>query len=264
MHLPRIPPALRAPVLAIALLLTGGGADAQPSAEPEADPAPLGPARILSLDLGLQVINDAFMNQVDFRQANEPGAFRAHYDVTKHHSFGGAIARRLTRRLGYGVAVSHVSEPTTARIDADVPHPYFFGFPRRADGDIEGLNRREIGVHFQGHYWWTVLGNLRLRAALGPSIFIARQELVSGIETAEVDDNFDRVALADHRSRAATAGSLGLHFGIDGNWFVTERLGLGFNVRYSRGTATVRLGLRSSTPLELGGVHVGGGLRMAF
>ena len=43
---------------------------------------------------------------------------------------------------------------------------------------------------------------------------------------------------------------------------MTERLGLGFSVRYSRATATVRLGTRSPTPLELGGTHAAGGLRI--
>lgn len=97
---------------------------------------------------------------------------------------------------------------------------------------------------------------------------MVRQDLVGHIDTREADNDFDRVLLAggppgqngqrgQPRSQPRSRHNLA-------TWFVTERVGLGFNVRYSRGTATVRLGGRSATPLELGGTHAGGGLRLAF
>lgn len=269
-----------AQAFAAAFLLAAAGAAAQepteqqpaeqPSAEqpsadqPPADQQPAEMMRIVSVNFGMQFIQDAFMNRVTFQQHDETGSFESHYDVTKHHALDGGIAFRLWRNLALGFVGSHVAEPTTARVDAQVPHPHFFGFSRPASGVRRGLNRREIGLHVQGQYWWFVTETFLLRAAWGPTIFIARQDLVSQIDTREASDDFDQVMLTGHRSRTVTAGSLGLNLGFDGTWLLTERIGVGFGVRYSRGTATVRLGGRSATPLELGGTHAGGGLRLAF
>ena len=77
---------------------------------------------------------------------------------------------------------------------------------------------------------------------------MARQDLVSQIDTREARDNFDQVMLTGHRFRTVTAGSLGLNLGFDGTWFMTELVGFGFGVRYSRGTATIRLGGRARRP----------------
>lgn len=242
-------------VIAAAVLLAGGRAAAQPPAER---------TRIVSVNLGMQFINDAFMNRITFLQEDETGVFESHYDITKHHSVDGGIAVRLWKGFALGFAGSHVAQTTTAQVDAEVPHPHLFGFPRPASDVRSGLKRREIGLHVQGEYWWFVDETFLLRASWGPTIFIARQDLVSDIDTREVGTDFDRVVLTSHRATTVTAGSLGLNLGFDGTWFVTERVGLGFSVRYSRGTATVRLGNRTPTPLELGGIHAGGGLRVAF
>lgn len=235
-----------------------------PAEQPPAEQQPAERMRIVSVNFGMQFIQDAFMNRVTFQQYDETGSFESHYDVAKHHALDGGIAFRLWKNLALGFVGSHVAEPTTARVDAQVPHPHFFGFSRPASGVRRGLNRREIGLHVQGQYWWFVTETFLLRATWGPTIFLARQDLVSQIDTREASDDFDQVMLTGHRSRTVTAGSLGLNLGFDGTWLLTERIGVGFGVRYSRGTATVRLGSRSATPLELGGTHAGGGLRLAF
>ena len=242
-------------LIAICILLAGNSADAQPASER---------TRVVSVNLGTQFISDAFMNRVAFSEHGESSTFEAHYDVTWHHSIDGEIAGRIWKGLALGLAGSHVAEPVTARVEAEVPHPFFFGFPRLASGVRQGLTRREIGLHVQGQYWWFVGETFLLRASWGPTVFIARQDLVSEIDTLEAGIDFERVLLTNHRARTVTAGSLGFNLGFDGSWFLTERLGLGFRVRYSRGTATVMLGNQSPTPLELGGTHITGGLRIAL
>ena len=87
---------------------------------------------------------------------------------------------------------------------------------------------------------------------------------MSQVGTRESPIDFDRVSLTNLRATTVTGTSLGVHLGFDGILFATERIGVGFNVRYSRGTATIRLGSRSPTPVELGGTHVAGGLRVAL
>ena len=244
--------------LALGLLLAGGPVRAQSMSET---------TRVVSVNFGTQFISDAFMNTVPLRLYDEDGSFDAHYDVAWQHALDGGIAMRFRDRFdrfAVGVAGSHVAEPVTARIDAAVPHPFFFDFPRTESGTLRGLTRREIGVHVQGQYWWTPIDRLLLRGGLGPTLFIARQELVSTVGVHERGIDYDQIVLGDYGTRTVTTGSVGFNVGVDGSWFLTERLGVGLRVRYTRGTATVGLGNEASTPLELGGTFIAGGLRLTL
>jgi hypothetical protein len=241
-------------VVAAVISLAGGGAAAQSRPDVE---------HLASINLGLQFINDAFMNRITFRQHDETGFFDAHYHVTKHYSMDAEIATRIWKALGFGIAVSHVGEPTRAVLDAQVPNPYFFNFPRTTEGVAKSLKRREFGLHLQGQYWRAFGESFLLRVTWGPSIFAVRQDLVSQIVTRESSVDFGRVSLVNHRTRTFTVGSFGVNVGFDGILFVTERIGLGFNMRHSNGKATVDVA-DQPTLLELGGVQAAGGLRFAF
>lgn len=239
----------------VAVISFAAGAAAQPRPE-------IG--RLASVNLGLQFINDAFMNRVTFRQYDETGFFEAHYHVTKHYSMDAEIATRIWKALGFGIAVSHVAEPTRAILDAQVPNPFFFNFPRTAEGVARSLKRREFGLHLQGQFWRAFGETLLLRVTWGPTIFGVRQDLVSQIVTRESSGDFDRVSLVNHRTRTVTVGGLGVNLGFDGTLFVTERMGVGFNMRHTNGKATVDVRDQLPTPLELGGIQAAGGLRFVF
>ena len=241
--------------VAIGVVFAAAGSAAQPPSERK---------RIVSVNLGMQVINDAFKNRVTFQQYGETGAFDAHYDFTGHVSFDGDLAVRPWKEFAVGVAVSHVAMQTNVRIDAEVPNQYFAEYPHLVSGVRGGLDRREIGLHLQGQFWRRIGETFLVRGTLGPTIFMVRQDLVSRIGTRESAVDYEKVLLESHQATTVTAGAVGFNLGFDGTWFVTRRLGLGLTLRYSRGTATVRLGRRSPTPLELGGTHAGAGLRLAF
>lgn len=242
-------------VVAAAVLFAAGGAAAQSRPAIE---------RLAGVNLGLQFINDAFMNRVIFRQYDETGFFDAHYHVSKHYSMDADIAVPVWKALGFGIAVSHVAEPTRADLDAQVPNPFFFNFPRTTEGVARSLKRREFGLHLQGQFWRFFGESFLLRVTWGPTIFAVRQDLVSQIVTRESSVDFDRVSLVNHRTRTVTVGGLGVNVGFDGTLFMTERVGLGFNMRHSNGKATVDVHDQTPTLLELGGIHAAGGLRFAF
>ena len=242
-------------VVAAVISLAGGGAAAQPGPEVE---------HLASVNLGLQFINDAFMTRATFRQYGETGFFDTHYHVTKHYSMDAEIATRIWKALGFGIAVSHVGEPTRAVLHAQVPNPFFFNFPRTTEGVARSLKRREFGLHLQGQLWHAFGETFLLRVTWGPTIFAVRQDLVSQIVTRESGVDFDRVSLVNHRTRTITVSSFGVNVGLDGTLFVTERIGLGFNMRHSNGKANADVGDQAKTLLELGGVQAAGGLRFAF
>ena len=241
--------------VAIGILLTGARAAAQGPSQPE---------RLGSVNAGLQLISDAFMNSSPYTRHEEVGRFEVHYDFTKAFAADAGIAWHVAKRFAMGFTVSYVEKATTAEIEATVPHPFFFAFPRPATGTARGVKRREMGVHFQPQYWHPLSDRLLLRVYGGPTIFLLRQALVSGIVTEEVGVTFHQVRIADHRSRGAGGAVLGLNGGFEVSHLVTDRLGIGFGLRWSRSTKAIDVEGRVSTPVELGGLHFGGGLRVAF
>ena len=228
---------------------------------------------------GIQFIKDALKNEVDFELWRETGTFEASYNVTTDSAFDGSLAFLLYKRMGLGFNVSHFSKTIAATIDADVPHPFFFSFPRKATGVANNILRRESAIHIQSQYWHTVGDKFLIRGFIGPTIFSVRQDLVSTIQTKErgYEDKYDDYSVVDiigHSTLASGGTELGFNIGFDMSYFVFDHVALTGILRYSRGTSSVndqatlrhisRFSGRGQPPLELGGTHVAAGLRFGF
>ena len=223
---------------------------------------------------GIQFVKDALKNEVDFELWRETGTFEASYNVTTDSAFDGSLAFLLYKRMGLGFNVSHFSKTIAATIDADVPHPFFFSFPRKATGVANNILRRESAIHIQSQYWHTVGDKFLIRGFIGPTIFSVRQDLVSTIQTKERGYDYSAVDIIGHSTLASGGTELGFNIGFDMSYFVFDHVALAGILRYSRGTSSVndqatlrhisRFSGRGQPPLELGGTHVAAGLRFGF
>jgi hypothetical protein len=170
--------------------------------------------------------------------------------------------------------VSHFSKTIAATIDADVPHPFFFSFPRKATGVANNILRRESAIHIQSQYWHTIGDKFLLRGFIGPTIFSVRQDLVSTIQTKERGYDYNTVDIIGHNTLASGGTELGFNIGFDMSYFVFDDIALAGILRYSRGTSSVedqatlrhlsRFSGQGQPPLELGGTHLAAGLRFGF
>ena len=223
---------------------------------------------------GIQFVKDALKNEVDFELWQETGTFEASYNITKDSAFDGSFAFLLYKRMGLGFNVSHFSKTIAATIDADVPHPFFFSFPRKATGVANNILRRESAIHIQSQYWHTIGDKFLLRGFIGPTIFSVRQDLVSTIQTKERGYDYNTVDIIGHNTLASGGTELGFNIGFDMSYFVFDDIALAGILRYSRGTASVedqatlrhlsRFSGQGQPPLELGGTHLAAGLRFGF
>ncbi len=223
---------------------------------------------------GIQFVKDALKNEVDFELWQETGTFEASYNITKDSAFDGSFAFLLYKRLGLGFNVSHFSKTIAATIDADVPHPFFFSFPRKATGVANNILRRESAIHIQSQYWHTIGDKFLLRGFIGPTIFSVRQDLVSTIQTKERGYDYNTVDIIGHNTLASGGTELGFNIGFDMSYFVFDDIALAGILRYSRGTSSVedqatlrhlsRFSGQGQPPLELGGTHLAAGLRFGF
>lgn len=178
-------------------------------------------------------------------------------------------------RLGVGLAVTHVREHPRTTVVATVPHPILFDRPAIASTRAEDASRGVVGLHVEAAAR-TVVGPWTLVAFGGPSRLHLTRALVSAVHLEE------RLSLSaalpytisivsvDRQERATWAW--GYNVGADVSVLLWRHLGVGGTVRYVRATGqlpdvlheTVD-GRASTTDRQaMGGVFVGGGLRVRF
>ena len=258
----------RSPIVRLAVLgLLVALALARPA--PAAAQAAEEATRLLNFDVSTRWLGVEFETIRSFKLYGESGDFRGQYVAAKSLAWNGGVSWRRGRRrlggyLGAGIDVSYVNRAMVVPLDARVPHPYILSFPREIYTSVRGLKRNEIGLNLQGQYWRVFFGRLLLRGFAGPTIFIARQEIINRIQTAETEVDFDQVFLTDYQTTGAIATKVGYNIGFDSTWFLNDRVGLGGAVRYARASITSHVRPSIAVPFALGGLNVGGGLRWKF
>ena len=219
---------------------------------------------IIGTSVGQQFVKDAVWNQIDFTLFEEAGTFEANYEITTDAAFDVGFAYRAWKRLGLGIEVSRFKKAIPVSLNAEVPHPFFFSFPRQTTGQASGINRSELDLHLQAQYWRVVGNKLLVRGSIGPTIFNVGHDLVSEIITQERGNDFTEVDIVGHKTITNNKRSLGFNVGLDISYFIVKQVGLALVVRYSRGTSDVRFKGRSQPAIELGGTHLAGGIRVGF
>ena len=231
---------------------------------------------IVGSSIGTQFVKDAFSNEIDFVLFQEQGKFVSSYNITSDSAHDFSIAARIWNKLAAGFSISNFRNRTAASIEAEVPHPFFFGFPRRTDGFADNVTRQETALHFEAQYWHSFGDVILVRVFLGPTYFQVTHDLVSAIITNEVGSPFQKVDIVGHTTSVKSESALGYNAGLDLSFFglrrlrflgtssVLDRIGLAFILRYSRGTSSITLDGNLHPSFELGGTHIGFGLRVGF
>ena len=274
----RAVPTLGTLVTAGAMLVSLMTSDVVLAQPPAGDrPAPSRPSRVvLGVDIGSQTMSFSRADAFAFELFAENSVLTATQEVGPDRVLDGGLSVRLVKWLGLGVATSHVAGTETAVVTADVPHPFFFDFDRPTVGAAPGLRHEELAVHGQLQVWFPLWSSGRLTFGFGPTYFDATQDIATEITTAEVGFPFDEVQIASHTTERVALTDIGYHVSLDLSYFGLRRigvlsgvgaldhLGLGLMVRYSRATPEVSAGGVRQSALELGGVHVAGGIRLGF
>ena len=99
---------------------------------------------------------------------------------------------------------------------------------------------------------------------------IAERLTMIGLEVESVEDpsvafapfRIARVVSAEPRRHSASV--TGYHVGVDAAFFLSRHIGLGGLVRFSRASVDFASEDGGLVPMDLGGVHLSGGLRVRF
>jgi len=153
-------------------------------------------------------------------------------------------------------------------LNAQVPNPIVFESLRPASATIGPLSHSESAIHIQLSWMFPLSDKFRVAAVVGPSIFIVKQDLVSGLNLVEGQPLFESVTIQSAELQEQSKTAVALTAGGDASYFFSKQFGVGLFARYSRlsgGRADVPTPDGTSTVgVTAGGFQGGVGLRVRF
>jgi hypothetical protein len=256
----------RAGVLALLILANADTAAAQlwPRG-PVRFPGELDRLRI-SISAGQQATRTSFAEEQRFDQYFEQGSFTFERTVDRAIFYDASVAVRLWRQLHAGAALSMFEDKGAGGVTAEVPHPLFFDKKRSISGEVSNVTRREVGQHFSAGWAIPDVDGLDLIVFAGPSIFTTEQLFVTAL-TMSLDKEtypFDSLAFPGTLTEKHRENILGYNVGMDMMWRFTRQIGAGVLIRYANGKKDFTPIDGASVAIEVGGLHIGGGLRLVF
>lgn len=154
-----------------------------------------------------------------------------------------------------GVTFSHTSTDSDAAITASIPDPALFDRPRAVTSTASGAKHTENVIHLSAIWMMPVAEKLDVGISAGPSIFSVKQGVVG---TPTVTEPGPVVAAPLVESKKTTAG---FHAGVDVQYMIAKKWGVGGIARYTWGSATIA---GATDKLTVGGFQIGAGARLRF
>lgn len=252
----------------VAFLLGSLPAAAQSPTPPPA-PLPVSPPTsahriFVALNGGYQASSVTFDDTRAENLHAETASWTADYKVKAGQSVDMGAGIRVWRNLAVTVGMSRFTESRSAPVSGEIPHPFFFNQPRSVTGETQALKHAERAVHVAAG--WIIPATQRLQLTLfgGPSFFSVERDLLEDITYAD-SYPYDDVAYGGGIVRSVSQSRTGFNAGADVSYFVTDAIGFGAGVRFSR--AQVKLQSPASgnaVPVDVGGAQANVGLRLRF
>lgn len=170
---------------------------------------------------------------------------------------------RVYQKLYAGVAFNWTSDKSNADVSGSVPHPFYYDQFRAVSGTATGLQHSESAIHIQGVWRQPITTKFDVALSFGPTIFMVKQDLVSGLTLAEQGSPTTGVVLTSIQTEEVSETAVGFNLGADGTYMFTDRLGAGGFLRYTGGSVDLK-GTAGTVKLDLGGIQIGAGLRLRF
>lgn len=169
---------------------------------------------------------------------------------------------RVWKHFAIGLGVTRYSQRTDARVDAQLPHPFFDNQVRSVEGTTSTL-RGETTAHVLVGWMLPLSDRFRVMLTAGPSFMNVEQTLVTNVEFSETYP-YDTAEFTGASTRRATRSATGFNAGADVTWMFSTRVGAGALVQVSKARARLSAGDGRSIAVDAGGVQAAAGLRLFF
>jgi opacity protein-like surface antigen len=169
---------------------------------------------------------------------------------------------RVWRRIAIGAGVTRFSQRGGARVEAQLPHPFFDNQFRQVEGTTSTL-RGETAAHLLLGWMQPLSARARLLVTAGPSFVSTEQTLVTDVRFSEAYP-YDTAEFTGATTRRETRGAPGFNAGADLTWMFSRRMGAGALVQFTRARVRLNAGEGRRIAVDAGGVQAAAGLRLFF
>jgi outer membrane protein with beta-barrel domain len=209
-----------------------------------------------SVNVGGQAGSHTLTTAPAFRIYDEDGSL-----ATSQKAGGGGFVDlsggyRVRRNLLVAVGFSHSGSSDDVTINAQVPDPARFERLRSVDATLPDAKHSENAVHFSAVWMVPVTDKIDVGVSAGPSVFMVKQDLATGLTITEPGPTVTSVTSAESKKTVA-----GFNLGVDVTYLLTKKIGAGVLARYAGGSVKLPDAAKS---LGVGGFQFGVGLRYRF
>jgi outer membrane protein with beta-barrel domain len=167
---------------------------------------------------------------------------------------GGAY-RVWGKNLLAGVTFSHTSSDAEVTLKASIPDTVVTDRPRPVETKQAGAKHSENVVHLNAIWMIPVANKLDIGVFAGPSIFSIKQQTIG---TPTVTEPVPTVTAPLNEIKKSSAG---FNAGVDVQYMLRKKWGVGGIARYTWGSATIA---GATKKLTVGGFQIGAGGRVRF
>ena len=214
----------------------------------------------VSVNVGAEVGSPTLATNSTFTLYDEPATVSTSQKVTggMYFDIGGAY-RVWGKNLLAGITYSHTSSDTNVSLNATLPHPLFFDQPRTVTGSQSGAKHSEDNVHLHAIWMIPIANKFDIGVYGGPTIFAIKQDTVTEVTVTETADLTKPTVSAPLNRVSRT--TVGVNFGVDLQYLIGNKWGVGGNARYSVGSVSIP---GATDSLTVGGFQIGVGGRYRF
>jgi hypothetical protein len=205
----------------------------------------------LDVNVGVQAPSQTLETDAQFSLFGETATIAALQQIAVAPVVDARIGYRVLPRFAVAVAVSGRKDESDGLAVASLPSPIAFSSPTITTLPAPGLNRRELGYHFQLVWFLPSWRKIEFSVYAGPSLIHLQQAVTATILSGQ------NVSVG---STNETVNALGANGGLDAAYPVSDRFGVGVFARYAGGTTN----LPSVPGVRVGGFQSGGGVRLRF
>jgi hypothetical protein len=167
--------------------------------------------------------------------------------------FDFSVGYKVMPMFGVGIGVTIFGDEADSQVAASIPSPVSVNRPASVTATGTDLKHHETGTHLLFSYFHPITDKIELVVSVGPSFFNVSQDFT----TASVPSGTQSLALGTTRERDSTVGA---NIGFSINYFVRPNYGAGLFFRYAGANAD----FDTTEDLKVGGVQLGGGVRLRF
>jgi hypothetical protein len=207
----------------------------------------------VAVDAGVQVGTHDFDTTTEFPLYDE--------NATLTTSQKGKTSPMVDFRGGYkiwsnlliGAGYSWTSAKSDVAISAQIPDPAIHDQPRSATLSAADASHSEGALNITATWMVPMTDKIDIGVMAGPTVFFVKKDVVSALVATEPGP------VASATITEASETGVGFHLGVDVQYLLNQRYGVGALARYSFGKVDVPTG-----EVKVGGLQIGAGVRVRF